>query len=159
MSKNDEWYTPEYYVELARKVLGILDLDPASNIHAQQWVKAEKFYTKEDNGLEQPWSGNIWCNPPYSRELIGKFVDKLLESDCTEAIFLTNNATQTKWGNKLLRNCDAVCFPDHRISFWDKDKNPSKGNLYTQMFTYFGNDPERFRQHFQEIGVVMKGMN
>lgn len=24
------------------------------------------YYTLEENGLEQPWFGNVWCNPPYS---------------------------------------------------------------------------------------------
>ena len=27
--------------------------------------KAEKYYTKEDNGLRQPWNGLAWCNPPF----------------------------------------------------------------------------------------------
>lgn len=26
----------------------------------------ESFYTIEDDGLEQPWHGSVWCNPPYS---------------------------------------------------------------------------------------------
>jgi hypothetical protein len=32
----------------------------------------------EDDGLSQPWSGKVWLNPPYSREKIGLFVDKII---------------------------------------------------------------------------------
>jgi hypothetical protein len=60
-----EWYTPPIYIEMARQVLGNINLDPASNHTAQEWIDAEAYYTKEDNGLIQPWFGSIWLNPPY----------------------------------------------------------------------------------------------
>jgi phage N-6-adenine-methyltransferase len=30
-------------------------------------AKAPAYYTRADDGLDQPWSGLVWCNPPYSR--------------------------------------------------------------------------------------------
>jgi hypothetical protein len=35
-----EWYTPERYLDLAREVLGTIDLDPASSEIAQETVRA-----------------------------------------------------------------------------------------------------------------------
>lgn len=30
-------------------------------------AKCDRFYTREDDGLEQDWSGEtVWCNPPFS---------------------------------------------------------------------------------------------
>lgn len=37
-------------------------------------AKAPKFFTLNDNGLTQRWTGNVWCNPPYSN--IESWVEK-----------------------------------------------------------------------------------
>ena len=39
ISKDRDWYTPEMYIEMARKVMGSIDLDPASDSVAQKPVK------------------------------------------------------------------------------------------------------------------------
>jgi hypothetical protein len=77
-SGNNEWYTPADYIEAAREVMGSIDIDPASNDIAQETVKAAVYYTAETNGLDKEWRGNVWMNPPYASDLIGKFIDKLV---------------------------------------------------------------------------------
>src|SRR3954468_20523329 len=59
----DDWYTPPDIFD----ALGmIFDLDPCSPGSAH-WVPARKIYTKEDDGLVQPWSGMVFMNPPFGR--------------------------------------------------------------------------------------------
>lgn len=29
-------------------------------------AKTERYYTRLADGLLQPWTGSVWCNPPYS---------------------------------------------------------------------------------------------
>jgi uncharacterized membrane-anchored protein len=67
-----EWYTPARYIELARGVMGGIDLDPASNAIAQQWIQADQYFTPTQNGLAQEWHGRVWLNPPYSQPAIGR---------------------------------------------------------------------------------------
>lgn len=56
---NNSWGTPPHFIESARKVMGSIDTDPASNDEAQQIVQAEQYYTEDDSGLDQYWNGNV----------------------------------------------------------------------------------------------------
>jgi hypothetical protein len=48
-----ERYTPAEYIEAARKVLGGIDLDPATSPQAQRVVQATRYFTEKDDGLVQ----------------------------------------------------------------------------------------------------------
>ena len=106
-----EWFTPAEYIEKARKVLGDIDLDPASCKTAQRVVKAKKFYTREQDGLQQSWSGRVWLNPPYSQPDIAHFAEKMVNSlaDIQAAVMLTNSATDTGWFQSLAQKSNAIC--------------------------------------------------
>lgn len=152
----NEWYTPPEFIELARKVMGEIDLDPASCAKANETVKAKQFFGIEDDGLRQVWRGRVWLNPPYESGLIERFVSKLLDETelaVTEAICLTNNATETGWGNVLVSSAKAICFPKGRIKFHTPE-GPKATGLQGQMICYFGKQPELFRQVYESIGPV-----
>ena len=154
---NNEWYTPEKYVELARSVLGSIDTDPASNDFAQKTVRAGTYYTQKSNGLDKPWHGKVWMNPPYSQPEIVYFIDKIVEEyqsgRTKEAIVLTHNSTDTAWFNTLSKNCSAICFTTGRVRFVSPEGEfaaPAMG----QAFTYFGDYVDHFKSIFSEIGNV-----
>ena len=154
-SGDNEWYTPEIYINAARETLGTIDLDPASNPTANEIVKAKTFYTAEDSGLEKEWVGNVWMNPPYESRLIGSFIDKLLvhyvKEQIPQAIVLVNNATETQWFQLIAEAARASCFPKGRVKFWHprKEAVPLQG----QSILYLGQNKERFIQNFHQFGV------
>ncbi len=62
-----EYYTPPIWTEAARALMGHIDLDPASCEIANQTVKAKAYFTKQNDGLSQPWHGHVWMNHPFHR--------------------------------------------------------------------------------------------
>ena len=155
-SGENEWYTPPQYIESARKVMGRIDLDPASSECANKIVKAKKFFDEETNGLEQKWKGCIWMNPPYAQPLINKFIDKLETEQYEQAIVLVNNATETKWGQKLIRLSAAICFHTGRIRFVSPDGELGDAPLQGQMIAYIGAKYKEFIAEFKQYGICLK---
>lgn len=152
-SGNNEWYTPADIIEAARAVMGSIDIDPASNDIAQKVVKAKIYYTAETNGLNKKWTGNVWLNPPYASELIGKFVDKLIKEQehYEQAIILVNNATETEWFRKIISIASAVCFPKGRVKFYLPD-GKTGAPLQGQAILYIGASPKKFTDTFLKVG-------
>ena len=157
-SGNNEWYTPAEYVEAARRVLGRIDLDPATSVQANGVVQAETFYTVEDDGLAQEWRGKVWMNPPYGSGIVDKFAEKLAthyaRGDIEAAIVLVNNATETAWFQRLAQVAQAICFPKSRIRYWRPDGD-TNSPLQGQTFIYCGDDLEAFRREFARFGLVV----
>ena len=153
----NEWYTPPDYVEAARRVLGRIDLDPASSEKAQKTIRARRYYSAEDDGLAQEWRGSVWLNPPYAQPLIRLFSEKLVAEvgagRVSEAIMLTHNYTDTGWFHLLESVCASICFTRGRIRFIGPDDSaasPTQG----QAFFYFGQRREAFAEVFKAYGFI-----
>ena len=158
-SGENEWYTPIVYLDAARRVMGVIDTDPASSVIANRAVKAEQFFTFADDGLKQEWNGNVWMNPPYAQPLMGLFAEavsaKFESGEITQAIILVNNATETKWFQRMLGVSSAVCFPETRIKFIDVDGNSSGAPLQGQAVIYMGSNAVGFTKEFCGFGIVL----
>ena len=72
MSSNTaEWATPQWLFDLLNDEFNF-DLDVCST---DENAKCKNHYTEENDGLSKPWKGNVWCNPPYGRDIV-KWVKK-----------------------------------------------------------------------------------
>ncbi len=159
----DSWFTPPEYLDSVRLVMGDIDLDPFSSVVANEIVKAKHIYTLEKSAFEHPWkkekATRVFMNPPYSAGLCGRsinrFIDQYETKNFAEGIVLVNNATDTRWFNALVKHCDAICFTDHRISFWNADRKNVSGNTRGQAFFYFGKKLATFKKVFEKHGFVM----
>jgi len=74
-SKTDLWATPQDFFDKLHAEFGF-NLDVCAT---PDNAKCSRFFTKLDDGLAQEWSGVVWMNPPYGRE-IGKWMKKADES-------------------------------------------------------------------------------
>lgn len=161
-SESVEWYTPARYIEAARIALGgQIDLDPASCAKANEVVQARRFFTAKDGGLDRPWKGTVWINPPYGdtddgKSAAGVWGAKLIEEHrarrTTAGVLLVNAVTDRNWFQQFWDF--PICFTDHRIEFYTptgQPKQPVSGNA----FVYCGRAVERFAKAFAEIGVTV----
>ena len=68
-SKSCEWETPQdLFDELDKEFHFSIDV-----CATPKNAKCSRYYTAEQDGLNQPWNGIVWCNPPYGRN-IGSWV-------------------------------------------------------------------------------------
>jgi phage N-6-adenine-methyltransferase len=67
-------------------------------------ARCDRFYTVDEDGLAQPWAGEVvWCNPPYSD--IRPWVEKAwAEADAARGIvmLLPANRTEQGWWQDLV---------------------------------------------------------
>ena len=162
-SGHTEWVTPYYILSAVRKALNGIALDPASSTLAQSQVRAKRYFTIEDDALSKSWKADsVFLNPPYTRGSMVAFVDKIETewrlSHFMKAIVLTNNATETKWAQKLARLSSAICLLNGRVAFSRPDGEgglykPKSGSLQGQMVWFIGNRSGSFLQAFRDLGV------
>lgn len=157
-SETNEWYSPPWVIELAREVMGDIDLDPASCDQAQQVVKAAKFYTKDDNGLRWPWLGKTWLNPPYGGDQIpwiNKLVYDYQRGRVPEAILLVASRLGYDWYEETWDKASSICLAQKRIAFIkSEDGSCSEAAKAGSTFFYFGPNLARFEEVFSRIGRV-----
>lgn len=161
-SYTPEWYTPAKYIESARRVLGEIDLDPASCVAANRTVKAATFFTQADDGFAQDWHGRVWLNPPYGHNAEhesnqGVWAQRLIDEYTTDhvdaAILLVSANTSEQWFQPLWDY--AICFTDHRINFDAQEGQKKSGANHGSVLVYFGGDVDAFAREFRQHGRVV----
>lgn len=113
-SKTPEWETPQDFFDKLDAEFHFT-LDACAREHN---TKCDRFYSPADNGLFQPWTGVVWCNPPYGRE-VGRWVAKALESSRRGAtvVVLIFARTDTAWWHDYATHADEIRFVRGRLKF------------------------------------------
>ena len=145
-----EWYTPKYVFD----ALGLtFDLDPCAPPGGGPHVPAKRYFTKADDGLAQPWSGRVWCNPPYGRGL-ERWIEKLAQHG--DGIALVMSRTDTAWFRRAARDARVIVFLGGRLRFIPGPGSSLSGRPQCgSMLVAFGRDCERACER-SGLGVVVR---
>ncbi len=94
---------PELVKRLAKRYArGAFDLDVAAS---DELRVAPRYYTSRENGLEQPWDGRCWCNPPYGRSehlWVRKARTEVLRGVAEVVVMLLPAKTGKRWWQDMV---------------------------------------------------------
>ena len=136
-SDRGDWETPRALFE---ELDGIwhFDLDPCST---DENAKCSRHFTKEQDGLAQPWSGRVFVNPPYGRE-IGKWVEKCSRESghCEIVVALLPARTDTRWFHDYIYagRSDSVRFIRGRLKFELNGEPQGSAPFPSMLVTWIG---------------------
>ncbi len=156
-SNQNTYLTPQALLALVYDCLERVNLDPCSNSHIQPQVIADRYYTVVEDGLQQPWMGTCFVNPPYT--YVSKWAQKLLDEytagHMTAGILLVAASVETRWYQKLGRSGEFICHLNQRQWFDQAPGVPCKERArFPSVLFYLGQHPERFREVFDKVGFI-----
>ena len=118
-SNSNEWATPQDFYDRLNKEFNF-NLDPCST---KENAKCDKFFTIDDDGLSQSWTGhNVFMNPPYGREIkfwIEKALkETLISGERTVVVCLIPASTDTQyWHDYIFNKAKEIRFVKGRLKF------------------------------------------
>lgn len=134
-SKSNEWATPQAVFDELNKEFNFT-LDPAAT---SENAKCQRFFTKEQDGLKQDWSGEtVFCNPPYGRE-IGKWVEKCYTEHIKHnitVVMLIPARTDTTYFHEYIYNRSEIRFIKGRIKFIQNGKEGDAAPFPSMIVVY-----------------------
>ncbi len=161
---SQSWGTPLKYINAVKDFWGgRIGLDPCSNEYSL--VDAElEFRLPDKDGLKEEWkSDTIYVNPPYGADRERGTTIKNWLAKCVEAnreygadvIALIPVAPNTgHWKKFVFGKADAICFLyDTRLRFLENGKDSGKGAPMACCLVYWGNEKDRFMEHFMKYGA------
>ena len=124
-SASVEWGTPAWLPLAVLKACGFeqFGTDPCCGDEWATRVPATVRYTEADDGLKQSWSGPVFCNPPYKRYVIDRWLMRCLlawQSGEAGLVFALVPARTdcAYWRSSIIGHAD-VLFLKGRLRFGD----------------------------------------
>lgn len=114
LSQSSEWSTPQEFFDALDREFGF-SLDVCATAAN---AKCDRFYTKENDALDQDWHGTCWCNPPYGRG-IQNWIRKAYDSSRSGAtvVMLIPAHTDTRYWHELVHQASEIRFVKGRLKF------------------------------------------
>lgn len=118
--ERDDWATPRTLISRLEREFGRFELDACASLKNRV---CEKFFDKEQDGLQQDWQGSfVWVNPPYSEK--NAFIEKAHAEAQKGAkiVMLMPAFTETAWFRELKAKSKWLLFLNGRLVFNDHEQ-------------------------------------
>lgn len=112
-STTDEWPTPQDLFDALDAEFGF-QLDPCASVDN---AKCARYYTRDDDGLSQPWQTVAFMNPPYGRAISEWVAKAWRESAHATVVCLLPARTDTAWWHDYVMRAEEVRLIRGRLSF------------------------------------------
>lgn len=112
-SLSDEWTTPrDLFQDLNSEFAFTLDV---ASTHEN--ALCEHHFTKDENGLTQTWAGNVFCNPPYGKQIAAWMKKAAETNEGGVVVCLVPARTDTAWWHDYVTQATEVRFLRGRLKF------------------------------------------
>jgi hypothetical protein len=161
-SERPDWNTPQNFLEYVYRFFPSgLDIDPCSNDASLVKASVAMKGPPGRDGLMEAWSGNVYVNPPYGRN-IGHWIEKICREAkrCAqpeaylgcEVVALVPSRTDTRWFHRAMNGCRSVCLIKGRLTFVGA---PNPAPFPSAVF-YWGSRPTAFAKVFAHLGPIIE---
>ena len=118
-SATDLWATPQDFFDRLHAEFGF-ELDVCAT---PDNAKCSRYYTVNDDGLAQEWTGTCWMNPPYGRAIAG-WMRKAWQAAQQGAtvVCLVPARTDTRWWHDYAMKGE-IRYVKGRLKFGDAKTN------------------------------------
>ena len=146
--KSDTWLTPPEWI----RALGPFDLDPCCP-PVMPWPTAAKMLTAREDGLQTPWQGRVWLNPPFGNQA-ALWLRKMAEHGNGIALIPARTETAMFY-ESVWSKADAVCFVKGRphFHFADGSRAPYNSGAPIALVSYGRDNTAALRR--SQLGIVL----
>lgn len=124
MKKNDRLQTPGWVIQ----ELGTIDLDPCAGVST--YIGLENWAIERgENGLDRPWTGFAYCNPPFSQK--ERWAQKMIAHG--NGILILPERGSAPWFGPLAEAAGKYWVMGKKINFVG---GPSSNNLGSCLFLF-----------------------
>lgn len=117
--RKTRWLTPRPIVE----ALGEFDLDPCG-APGHELAKVTYQIDNGQDGLSLPWTGRVWCNPPYGKEAV-PFMRRMAEHGCGTALIFARTET-AMFFESVWERASGILFLRGRVKFGHENGDMAK---------------------------------
>lgn len=151
------WNTPDDFLDTLRAFLPI-DLDPCSNPYSR--VAADCNVALPLDGLAWAWHafGHTFVNPPYDELpawLHKAACERTIHGADTITMLIPNSMETAAFREYVFGHADAVAVWRRRVGFVRSDGGKVSGNSHASALVYYGDEVERFIDHFKGEATVL----